>query len=118
MNRKSFLKVTAGLTGAAVLPLNLVGCSPNAMAKLSIQLYTVRDEIEKDLEGTIQKIADIGFKFVETAFWPKDVSLEQASSAIERAGLKVSSCHVELPTDKHKNPFSEIAQAFDCKRMI
>jgi len=119
MNRESFLKVTAaGITGAAVLPLNMIGCSPSATARLSIQLYTVRDAIADDLEGTIQKIADIGFKYVETAFWPKGVSLERASAAITKAGLKVSSCHSELPIGENKNAFGELAHAFDSKRMI
>src|SRR5689334_16209238 len=108
MNRESFLRVTAaGITGAAVLPLNMISCSPSATAKLSVQLYTVRDAIANDLEGTIQKVADMGFKYVETAFWPQGVTLERASDVIKKAGLKVSSCHIELPLGENKNAFEE-----------
>lgn len=119
MNRESFLKITGvGLAGAAILPANMIGCSSIPAAPLSLQLYTVRDEIAKDLEGTIQKIADIGFQYVETAFWPEGVTLQQASSVLKDAGLRVSSCHVELPLGEYKKTFTDTAQAFDCEKMI
>ena len=33
---------------------------------VGLQLYTVRDELEKDVPGTIKKVAAIGYKEVET----------------------------------------------------
>jgi sugar phosphate isomerase/epimerase len=118
MNRQSFLHLTgAGLAGTALLPI-MTGCSSNPRGSLSLQLYTVRDAIAKDLEGTIRKVADIGFKYVETAFWPEGVTVQQAAAVIRDAGLKVSSCHTELPLGEYKRVFVDTAQAFDCKKMI
>jgi sugar phosphate isomerase/epimerase len=118
MDRQSFLRLTgAGLAGTALLP-NMTGCSSNPRGSLSLQLYTVRDAIARDLEGTIRKAADIGFKYVETAFWPEGVTVQQAAAVIRDAGLKVSSCHAELPLGEYKRVFVDTAQAFDCKKMI
>lgn len=33
----------------------------NIKEKLAVQLYSVRKEMERDLEGTLQKIHEIGF---------------------------------------------------------
>ena len=36
-----------------------------------LQLYSVRDMAEKDFEGTLKAVADLGYEFVEPAgfFW-------------------------------------------------
>lgn len=47
------------------------------MNNIGLQLYTVRSEMEKDFEGTIARVAEIGYKEVEFAgyfgYSPKDV---------------------------------------------
>lgn len=118
MNRKAFLQMTgSGIIGAVMGPQKSI-TTPGTQAKLCVQLYTIRDAIEKDLEGSLQKLAEIGFKYVETAFWPKGVTLSQAAKAIKASGLTVTSCHVELPKDGKLTPFEEMARTFDCNRMI
>jgi len=37
------------------------------MARIGLQLYTVRDEAEKDFFGTIKKVAEVGYEGVEFA---------------------------------------------------
>ena len=34
---------------------------------IGLQLYSVRDDIKKDLKGTIEKVGKMGYKFVEAA---------------------------------------------------
>jgi len=87
-------------------------------AKLSVQLYTVRDAFIKDIPGTLKKIADIGFKYVETAFWPDGVSIEKASQYINDAGLLVSSSHIEIPIGAQKQIMLDTANAFGSTKMI
>ncbi len=36
--------------------------SPRHKAKIGLQLYTVRKAIERDFEGTLKKVADIGLR--------------------------------------------------------
>lgn len=70
MNRRDFLQTT--LVGAAGLSLGLGAARLNAQtaaAKIpvGVQLYSVRAECQKDLPGTLKKVADIGYKGVEWA---------------------------------------------------
>lgn len=41
--------------------------STQKLDKIGVQLYTVRNEMEKDFEGTLRKIAALGFDEVEFA---------------------------------------------------
>jgi len=87
-------------------------------AKIGLQLYTVRNEISNDIQGTLGKIAAMGFDSVETAFWPDQITIKQAAGYLKDAGLSVCSAHVALPVGDKKSDMLEIASAFDCKRMI
>ncbi|MEM7370545.1 MAG: sugar phosphate isomerase/epimerase [Bacteroidota bacterium] len=89
-----------------------------SLPKIGLQLWTVRDLIEKDLAGTLAQVAEIGFGGVETAFWPEGVSLEQGAKALETAGLSVFAIHVELPLGENKALFTEMADAYHCKRLV
>jgi len=124
MQRRDFLHMTAmGAAGTAIIPsLFLQGCSENkstmALPSIALQLYTLRNEIEKDIAGTLKRVAELGYKNVETAFWPKSISVKQAAGYLKAAGLTVSSAHIELPVGDNKAVFSETAEALGCKKMI
>src|SRR5258705_10109587 len=100
--RREFLNITGlGILGASILPGRVFSDFKNIPskepAKIGLQLYTVRNEIKNNIADTLHKIAGIGFDAVETAFWPKDISIKQAGKYLKDAGLTVSSAHVELP---------------------
>lgn len=63
-SRRSFLKTSAALSAGAMLAPQLLNAKERI---IGVQLYTVRDVIQKDLAGTLAKIASIGFKAVENA---------------------------------------------------
>jgi len=56
------------------------------MDKVSLQLYTVRDEAQKDFIGTIEKVAEIGYKGVEFAGF-FDTPAEELKAALDRLNL-------------------------------
>jgi len=117
-NRREFLQLSGlGILGAT-LPDFLQASSMANRAKLAVQLYTVRDEIKKDLKGTLEKIARIGYKNVETAFWPEGMDIQEAADALEELNLNVSSCHIELPIGDQKQKMLDTAKAFGCRRVI
>jgi sugar phosphate isomerase/epimerase len=60
--RRSFLPVLAGL---ALSPDVLA--QPRAPWRPGLQLYTVRDALDTDLDGTLRRVADIGYREVELA---------------------------------------------------
>src|SRR5579859_6996123 len=102
--RREFLKMSGGAALAASLPRitpSLPGIAPS-LPRIALQLYTVRQEFEKDIPGTLHRLAALGIRHVETAFWPKNVSVKQAAGYIRDAGLSVCSSHTDIPAGDHK----------------
>lgn len=60
----------------------------------SIQLYTVRDALQKDLAGTVGRIADIGFTAVEPYNFV--AAADQLATAFAANGLSAPSGHAPL----------------------
>jgi len=64
ISRKEFLRTSAL---ALTLPyLSQVDVFAKSIKKIGLQLYTLRNELGKDVEGTLKKVADIGYREVET----------------------------------------------------
>ena len=63
---------------------------------ISIQLFTLRDQLAIDLDGTLQTLAEIGYTRVEHAgFVGRTVT--EFKAALDAAGLWASSGHVLIP---------------------
>lgn len=60
-----------------------------------LQLYSVRDFTEKDLAATLEKVAKIGYRYVEFAGFFGH-SAEEVKAMLEANGLKVSGTHSGL----------------------
>jgi sugar phosphate isomerase/epimerase len=62
------------------------------MKPLSVQLYSLRAEAEKDFTAVLKKVADIGYAGVEPAgFW--DLSPAEFKKIVTDLGMEVSSTH-------------------------
>ncbi len=118
--RRSFLK-TLGV-GATGLALGrgagrLFAATP-PLPKLGLQLWTVREAIEKDAALTLRRIADLGYTAVETAFWPEGMTHTQGGKLLRDAGISVFAAHVEIPVGDHRDTIMEVAEAYDCDTMV
>ena len=84
---------------------------------ISLQLYTLRDLLAQDFEGTIRKVADMGFVGVETAnmFGDSPVS---AARLFRELGLTVSGAHSPLPLGDQKQEVLDTLGALQCERLI
>jgi sugar phosphate isomerase/epimerase len=88
--------------------------------KISIQLFTVREPIAQDLEGTLAKLAQLGYKWIEPfqgAYGGKSAS--EFKALIDSLGLKVSGSHVpmhELRTNLSAN--IDYLKAVGCHHLI
>jgi sugar phosphate isomerase/epimerase len=73
---------------------------------IALQLYSVREELKQDFEGTIRKVAAMGYQAVETA---KDYggSPQNAAKLFGELGLTVCSAHIDLPVGDMKNEVLE-----------
>lgn len=60
--------------------------------KVGLQLFSVRDDMAKDFEGTLQKVKDMGYDCVEFAGF-FDKSAEEVKEIIDRIGLEAVSVH-------------------------
>ena len=120
--RRKFIQETGLFAlGTSLLPSRFFSVDAHTTsepAKIGLQLYTVRDQIKDNIADTLHKIAGMGFEAVETAFWPDNISVKQAGKYLKDAGLTVSSAHVELPIGDKKTAMLEIAETFNCKKMI
>ncbi|WP_127531159.1 sugar phosphate isomerase/epimerase family protein [Paenibacillus kobensis] len=61
---------------------------------IGCQLYTLRDEMEKDVPGTLRKVAELGFEGVEFAGY-FNIPAEQMRALLDENGLKAFSTHVD-----------------------
>ncbi|PSL47810.1 sugar phosphate isomerase/epimerase [Chitinophaga niastensis] len=69
-SRRSFLQHAGLLTAGMMLPGSIFAQSKNNALpkKIGLQLYTLRDQLDKDVKGTIAKVAGIGYNEVETFY--------------------------------------------------
>jgi sugar phosphate isomerase/epimerase len=85
--RRSLLPALAGLA----VPLDALAQSRTAW-RAGLQLYTVRDALGSDLEGTLRHIADVGYREVELAGLP-GVTAQAMRASLQRYGLDAPSMH-------------------------
>ena len=117
-SRRNFLVLGGSAALGAALPGAAHALPVTDVPKTALQLYTVRNDIAKDIIGTFHKLSSIGVKVVETAFWPENVTLQQAAKSLKDAGLSVCSSHTEIPVGDKKEGVFKIAEAFNTKRVI
>ncbi|CQR55472.1 sugar phosphate isomerase/epimerase family protein [Paenibacillus riograndensis] len=62
------------------------------MLKIGLQLYTLREELEQDFEGTIRKVAELGYAGVEF-FHYFGRTAEQVNALLQETGLTALGAH-------------------------
>src|ERR1051325_1051274 len=98
MNRRSFAKhLLLGAAGAVCLlksdAVNAV-TGKRKLSKIGVQLYTVRRELEADFEGTLARVASLGYREVEFAGYYKKTPAE-VKAILARVGLEAPSAHFQ-----------------------
>ncbi len=63
--------------------------------KVGLQLYSVKNAMKEDFEGTLQKVKDMGYEYVEFAGY-YDHTAEEIKAILDRIGLKCISVHQGL----------------------
>jgi len=114
INRRRFLQNTGlGLTAFALSRNGQLLGSPYGMP-IGLQLYTVRDHLEKDLEGTLKRVAEIGYREVESGsfdfYGKKPAELRRILSDHGLAVLSLHFMESQLKSDLEKH----IAEAKEC----
>jgi sugar phosphate isomerase/epimerase len=92
-NRRTFLKEAAACTGALAIAASTARAA-DWKKQVGLELYTVRDLTAKDYEGTVAKVAEIGYKEVEAATDYANLEPKQFRAMLDRYGLTMPSTHV------------------------
>jgi sugar phosphate isomerase/epimerase len=118
MNRRTFLGTATAATAATMLTSRLSWAAEHKADRIGVQLYTVRDAIAKDFDGSLAKVAAAGYKEVELAGFdlssgdvtyfgktPKDLR-----AALDSHGLVAPSTHVS-PASLSAENFPKVIEA-------
>ena len=103
-SRRDFLKRAS----AAVICSASIGSSIQAYAEghslpLGLQLYSVREMLPKDYEGTLREIGSLGYREVEAAGFYQHTAAD-VKKAMQQADLRCVSAHY---------PYNDLSQRFD-----
>jgi sugar phosphate isomerase/epimerase len=105
MNRKEFLRQTGTLAFGSVL-LPSYTTSRKEVKNVGVQLYTFRKEMAADARGTLQQIASMGIKQIESARSEKGhyygFSPKEMKQACADLGMTLRSGHVHVDKDWKK----------------
>ncbi|WP_088085667.1 sugar phosphate isomerase/epimerase [Bacillus sp. OV166] len=62
---------------------------------VAVQMYTLREESEKDFAGTLKKVAELGFDGVEFAGYG-GLTAKEVKTLLDELGLRAAASHVPL----------------------
>lgn len=102
MDRRTFLRSTAFLSAAAVAsPVQLCTISKASMShrkQVGLQVYTLRDLVVKDLEGTLQAVAELGYNYIELFGYREGMyfgkTVKEMQQFLQRIDLPAISSHI------------------------
>jgi sugar phosphate isomerase/epimerase len=95
-SRRDFLREAAasgGLLATGSLGQLMAQIAPNWKNQIGLELYTVRNLLTKDYEGTVAKVAAMGYKEVEPADPYNNLEPKQYKALLDKYGLRMYSTH-------------------------
>ncbi len=102
MNRRNFITGLAATTVATRFASETKAALADSRP-LGIQLYTLRNEMQEDFEGTLARVAELGFKEVEV-FNLYGRTAKQVRAIHDRHGLVAPSTHTLIKPLKENLP--------------
>jgi sugar phosphate isomerase/epimerase len=97
MKRREFLKLSAA---AAVVPAFPRPRAPARLERIGLELYSVRDAMKLDPEGTLAKVRAMGYDDVELlwSFNNFGRTAEQVRTTLKNEGLRAPAAHIAPET--------------------
>jgi len=119
-SRRNFIKQSAlAITAASILPGHLLA-AVSAKETLGLQLYSVRDDMQKDPSGTLTKLAKMGYKHVEHANYVDHkfygYAQKEFKTLLNGLGLKMPSGHTRMNAEHWDNTKKDFTD--DWKRTV
>lgn len=112
-SRRSFIQQTAMVIAGSTVFSKSLFAAPATRTITGIQLYSVRDDMKKDPLGTLQALAEMGYKYVEHANYINrkfyGYTATEFKKVLDDHGLKMLSGHTVMGKehwDASKNDFT------------
>jgi sugar phosphate isomerase/epimerase len=88
-------------------------------SQVALELYTVRDETKRDFEGTLRRVAQMGYAGVEFAGYG-NLSAQAMVVLLAETGLQVAGTHVGLDalTGEQLDASIRYCRAINCPTMV
>jgi sugar phosphate isomerase/epimerase len=103
MNRRTFIETSVAAAMFTSTASPLWAAATHHIDRVGLQLYTVRDLMKQDFDGTIASVAKIGYREVEFAGY-FDKSPQEARAALDKNGLTSPSAHSPYEAIEKKLP--------------
>jgi sugar phosphate isomerase/epimerase len=119
--RRQFLRAGAfGLAGFASVSQQVLKLRADPLGlPIGLELYTVRQEVAKDLPGTLKKVAQVGYKEVESGAPKNKAKALEFRQAVADSGLVCPSLHFDWTDLQSKlGDEIEIAQTVGATYMV
>ncbi len=116
-SRRTFLKTAAAVAAAACAGTRRLGAASFNLP-IGLQLYSVRNLLPKDFDGTLHQLAEAGYKEVEAAgFYNK--TAQDFRHSMDQAGLRCISAHYTLTLFRQQlDSMLEYAHALGLSYMV
>ncbi|MHC0440934.1 sugar phosphate isomerase/epimerase family protein [Flavobacterium sp. 3-210] len=119
--RRNFI-INTSLAAAAVLAAPSLAFTMNKK-EIGLQLYTLRDELPKDVKSTLEKVAKAGYTTVETyGFSIKDqfwgLSPKELKKILDDNNLKAVSGHYNLGSFLYDGNTAELVAAIEAAKIL
>jgi sugar phosphate isomerase/epimerase len=92
--RRNFMALAGCAAVAGIVPLGSARAMPLGLSP-GLQLWAVRDDLNRDFAGTLRALQAMGYRRVEAAGW-HERSPADFRAAVSDAGLDCVSCHYSL----------------------
>jgi sugar phosphate isomerase/epimerase len=116
-SRRIFLKNSVAIAATCIGGIDLLSAA-TLKQPIGLQLYSVRNLLPKNFQGTLDQLAAAGYKEVEAAGY-YDKTAADFGNALQKSGLKCVSTHHALTELKTKlNQLIEYGQALGLEYII
>lgn len=92
MSRRDALIALGALALSARAGISVAEETGKATNGIALQLYTLREPAKKDLAGTLKKVREMGWEYVQWSGMP-NLSAEEIRAALDEAGLQAIAAH-------------------------
>jgi len=101
MNRRQFISKSAMILAASSIAgqqMLAAAMAKSNKGRIGIQLYSVRNELPKDFEGTLKKLSAMGYSSVEPYGFTTDDffghTMKELSKIVKDMGMSISGSHI------------------------